>query len=85
MLRLMKKSVYVIYEWPLSNQTNGFQFMDVNFFNHIIATIKTYPTLKIDLENCTSQYELTDELEIYKAAETCSLDNQWNDIGWLLE
>ena len=81
MLRLMKKRAYVIYEWPLSNQTNGFQFMDVNFFNHIIATIKTYPTLKIDLENCPSQYELTDELEIYKAAETCSLDNQWNDIG----
>ena len=65
----------------ISNQTNGFQFMDVNFFNHIIATIKTYPTLKIDLESCPSQYDLTDELEIYKAAETCSLDNQWNDIG----
>jgi len=52
----------------------GLKHADIEFFNHVIDTIKTYPTLKIDLGKCPSQYDLTDELEIYKAAELHSLE-----------
>ena len=34
-----------------------------------IDALKNYPTLKIDFGKCPSQYDLTDELAIYKAVE----------------
>ena len=51
----------------------GLESADVQFFNNVILMFKTYSTLKIDLSKCPSQFNLTDELAIYKEAERDSL------------
>ena len=60
----------------------GLTAEESKFFNHIITTLKTYPTLKIDLDHCPNQYDLTDELSIYKAAEKDSLEKNQNSCRY---
>ena len=58
----------------------GLDSADAQFFNNVILMFKTYSTLKIDLAKCPSQFNLTDELAIYKEAERDSLQ-RLNNIG----